>query len=89
LPSYSVRSATKHDTSKGASCPIAIGYALKDMYDEIQNELFYLDEVEECDEIVEVKKEISLKSKCPNCEEALTFEGGCNICKACGWSKCD
>lgn len=88
-PSYSVRSATKHDTSKGASCPIAIAYALKDMYDEIQNELFYLDEVEECDEIVEIKKEISLKSKCPNCSEELTFEGGCNICKACGWSKCD
>ena len=29
-PSYAVRSATKHDTSKGACCPMAIGNALKD-----------------------------------------------------------
>ena len=26
---------------------------------------------------------------CPECGEPLVFEGGCNICKACGWSKCD
>ena len=26
---------------------------------------------------------------CPECGEEITFEGGCNICKSCGWSKCD
>lgn len=26
--------------------------------------------------------------KCPECGEPLVHEGGCNICKACGWSKC-
>lgn len=25
---------------------------------------------------------------CPQCGEPLTFEGGCNTCKNCGWSKC-
>ena len=25
---------------------------------------------------------------CPECGEPLSFEGGCNICKNCGWSKC-
>ena len=25
---------------------------------------------------------------CPECGEPLVFEEGCNICKACGWSKC-
>jgi ribonucleoside-diphosphate reductase alpha chain len=28
------------------------------------------------------------KSLCPECGEPLVFEGGCNICKNCGWSKC-
>lgn len=26
---------------------------------------------------------------CPECGTPLTFEGGCNTCKSCGWSKCD
>lgn len=26
---------------------------------------------------------------CPECGAPLTFEGGCNTCKECGWSKCD
>ena len=26
---------------------------------------------------------------CPQCGEELSFEGGCNICKSCGWSKCE
>ena len=29
------------------------------------------------------------KASCPECGEEITFEGGCNICKSCGWSKCD
>lgn len=35
-PSYAVRSATKKDTSKGSCCPVAVGNALRDMYNEIQ-----------------------------------------------------
>ena len=27
--------------------------------------------------------------RCPECGERLTFEGGCNICRSCGYSKCD
>ena len=38
-PSYAVRTATKHDTSKGSSCPVAIGNALLEMYEEMQDEL--------------------------------------------------
>ena len=26
--------------------------------------------------------------KCPECGEPIIHEGGCDICKACGWSKC-
>lgn len=39
-PAYSRRTVLKHDTSKGSSCPVAIGYALMDMYNEVQEELF-------------------------------------------------
>jgi len=28
------------------------------------------------------------KILCPECGEPLAFEGGCNVCKNCGWSKC-
>lgn len=95
-PSYAVRSATKHDTSKGSSCPVAIGNALLDMYNELQNELF--DDVEDSyvsETITTPKKtslinvEPSITPKCPECGGVLVFEGGCNTCKSCGWSKCD
>jgi len=26
--------------------------------------------------------------KCPECESQMIYEGGCKICKNCGWSKC-
>ena len=41
-PSYAVRSATKHDTSKGSSCPVAVGNALMDMYQEMHQDLGYI-----------------------------------------------
>lgn len=104
-PSYAVRSATKHDTSKGSCCPMAVGNALLDMYEELHRELF-VDDDDDNEEKPEVKpqikkatvspapqKEVTVatpkKNPCPSCGEELTFEGGCNICKNCGWSKCD
>lgn len=90
-PSYAVRRAIKKDTSKGSCCPMAIGNALKEMHDEMMDELgvdMYEENIEKEDIIVDnvVVKTIA---KCPQCGEELIFEGGCNICKACGWSKCD
>jgi len=86
-PSYAVRRATKHDTSKGSSCPVAIGNALIDMYNEMQNDLF---EDGDEDEFMESTKNKQInKAKCPQCGGELVFEGGCNTCKSCGWSKCD
>lgn len=38
-PSYATRKATHHDTSKGSCCPMAIGNALVEMYNEMQAEL--------------------------------------------------
>lgn len=92
-PSYAVRAATKHDTSKGSSCPVAVGNALVNMYEELQNELVDNDEYESIEEndsnsITKIKY-INTSIKCPQCGGKLVFEGGCNTCKDCGWSKCD
>lgn len=94
-PSYAVRNATKHDTSKGACCPMAVGNALKEMYLEMQSELktgaVSKEEIRTVSK--ELKKQEPIESEkngiCPSCGEKLTFEGGCNICKNCGWSKCN
>ena len=91
-PSYAVRSATKKDTSKGSCCPVAIGRALLDMYNEMQSTLFYDEEDDNQEETVVEKivtsKQVSNKSICPSCGDPLIHEGGCDICKSCGWSKC-
>lgn len=86
-PSYAVRTATKHDTSKGSSCPVAVGNALIDMYEEMKNDINYEDDeqiINNDDIYVEIAK-----PKCPQCGGELVFAGGCNTCKNCGWSKCD
>ena len=88
-PSYAVRSATKHDTSKGSCCPMAVGNALLDMWKEMQNEITYNEESQDEDVTIPIKTEAkNHKAVCPECGEVLIFEGGCNICKSCGWSKC-
>lgn len=88
-PSYAVRKATKHDTSIGSSCPVAIGNALIDMYKEIMNDVYGEEDVERNKKNIEPKEHIISSAKCPQCGGNLVFEGGCNTCKDCGWSKCD
>ena len=84
-PSYAVRRATKHDTSPGSSCPVAVGNALLNMYEEMQKEV--MDEsYDSCEEETFIGVTFP---KCPECGGELVFEGGCNTCKNCGWSKCD
>ena len=88
-PSYAVRSATKRDTSKGSCCPMAVGNALLDMWKEMQDEIKSNEDEYEEDTKPVVLQPNGYKATCPSCGEALIFEGGCNICKSCGWSKCD
>ena len=90
-PSYSVRRATHKDTSKGSCCPMAVGNALLDMYNEVQQEIAQKNSKEPAKKIPKPKAvQTSMRDKmiCPECGEPLVFEGGCNVCKNCGWSKC-
>lgn len=86
-PSYAVRRATKHDTSPGSSCPVAVGNALLDMQIEINEEL-EIDNPKPTIKKKDTKTVILPKYKCPECGNEITFEGGCQTCKNCGWSKC-
>ena len=121
-PAYRARKIQKGDTSIGTSCPSAIGYAIEELCNKINDRLF--DGVESetdllgdtilsendlscddnfiCDDsdhkmmikswYKDSKSEVedlTTKPTCPECGEPLVFEGGCNICKACGWSRCD
>ena len=69
----------------GISCGDVIAKTIKEEYKLIQNKM--------CSDIVSVHKECkdnnSYQKKCPQCGGNLVFEGGCNTCKDCGWSKCD
>ena len=97
-PAYRARKIQKGDTSIGTSCPSAIGYAIEELCNKINDNLFDSTEVddsdtnaiiEDCHEESESEEDLTTNPTCPECGEPLVFEGGCNICKACGWSKCD
>lgn len=87
-PSYAVRTATKHDTSKGSCCPVAIGNALIDMHNEFIRK-YVGKENDSCECAEQDHSNSKDAAKCPQCGSELVFEGGCNTCKSCGWSKCD
>lgn len=98
-PSYVGRTMTKHDTSKGKCCPDAVAHALIEMYKEMQESISDGDKdistsvksqtIKKNIESKESTVDVEIKNPCPVCGEELTFEGGCNVCKNCGWSKCD
>lgn len=92
-PSYATRKATHHDTSKGSCCPMAIGNALVEMYDEMQSEL---DDKEDDDKPVKQKpikvipaKDAPSTDVCLECGEPLLHIGGCVQCPNCSWSRCE
>lgn len=84
-PSYYVRKKTKKDTSKGSSCPVAVGYAIKELWEEFQGKELKPKDTEE----EKIQEEVNEKPTCPQCGAPIVFEGGCNTCRSCGWSKCE
>lgn len=101
---YRDRMKLKGDTSKGTSCPSAIGYALEELYKKAQDRCHDEDDIEctqddihvlcttnceTCENKCGESEEKNNIAKCPECGADIVFEGGCNVCKLCGWSKCD
>ena len=92
-PSYRARTVTQHDTSKGASCPMAIGIVIRDMYNEAQGMIKGIEKDETKKTPTSVKKikdkAMSNEELCPECGEPISHIGGCTQCASCGWTKCD
>ena len=104
-PAYRARKIQKGDTSIGTSCPSAIGYAIEELCNKINDRLFDGTDMDDsliCDDsdhnmmikswYEDSKSEIEdipTKPTCPECGEPLIFEGGCSRCPSCGWSRCD
>lgn len=90
-PSYAVRAAIKKDTSRGSCCPVAIGNALIDMHNEFMDKYAATDTEHFAKTCKHDESTANLHKtpRCPQCGGELVFEGGCNTCKNCGWSKCD
>ena len=102
-PAYRTRHLTKGDTSIGTSCPSAIGFAVEELCEKIKDRCFADEDFGDYDELIvgtehidsnitseEIKEKVGDDVlRCPECGELIIYEGGCNICKACGWSKCD
>lgn len=85
---YQSRRAAHHDTSPGSSCATAIAIALKEMQDIIDKDIVSSEDDQE-EENTPAQTDIpDTTPRCPECGSELSFEGGCNICKSCGWSKC-
>lgn len=87
-PSYAVRKATRHDTSVGSSCPVAIGFALLDMYNELQRSLKVRRGESELPISARVVAHETESPKCPKCGEPIQMVEGCMTCASCGYSKC-
>jgi ribonucleoside-diphosphate reductase alpha chain len=93
-PAYRTRHLMKGDTSKGTSCPSALGFAIEELCSKIHDRCFeddYSDEDNDIDfdEIEYSSPTNTMKAKCPECGAEIAFEGGCAICHECGWSKCE
>lgn len=93
-PSFQYARGKGKKLSKGSSCPSAIGYVLKAIVDS-----FNIQKAEEAiedlggefvEETHNIKGSINTDNKkvCPDCGDEIVYEGGCNVCKSCGWSKC-
>lgn len=87
---YQARRVSKKDTSPGSSCSTAIARVLIEISEQLKGKSEDKKIKEFSEQIAEeTLKFIGIEAlKCPECGTNLTFEGGCNICKSCGWSKC-
>ena len=77
-PSFATARAKGKTLSKGNSCGDAILNAVKEFNNEMTKEKKVVVHVEQPNS----------KEKCPECGADIIQEGGCVVCKSCGWSKC-
>lgn len=83
-PSYQYARGKGIEVSKGRSCPSAIAYMLQQILDELKQSANEEDAMQEPPIVT-----TSEGGACPSCgAKEVVHEGGCIVCKQCGWSKC-
>lgn len=89
-PSFQYAKGKGKKLSAGKSCASAIANVLSDLLKELAaDDGEDIQEPERSAEKSIIPHTDKLSIKCPECGAELVEEGGCNICKACGYSKCD
>ncbi len=85
-----VRALAKGEKLYGVSCPDVIGKVLLEEYN--KDEVIVKKTKKKTNSKKKTSKQEALKSSgsngCPECGNELIAEGGCNLCKSCGYSKC-
>jgi ribonucleoside-diphosphate reductase alpha chain len=81
---------SKGENVRVLSCPDAIARTLEKVMNIAVNESngHNLDEIAEEIEKMYIKKERAKRNECPECGGKLEYEGGCVLCRSCGYSKC-
>lgn len=77
-PSFATARAKGRKLSNGSSCGTAILNAIKEFDVEMKKA-----------PVVNKMQTTKNLNKCPECGSEIIQEGGCVVCKSCGWSKCD
>jgi ribonucleoside-diphosphate reductase alpha chain len=67
------------------SCPDAIGKAIE-KYSKIPSQPTLEEAMEELD--TDIEQSAELANACPDCGAKIEREGGCMVCRICGFSKC-
>lgn len=90
-------STIRHKDLGILSCPDAIGRMIEkvakmngDLKDEVKRTIPYINYGAQQDKKVVPKEPKNTEGRpCPECGNALESDGGCVICRACGYSKCN
>ena len=85
-PAYYGAKCKGVNVSKGSNCPSAIAYELEKYAGDTHSTSETIKQRETT--LRESEGVSESKSPCPECGEEMHFEGGCNSCPSCGFSKC-
>ena len=71
------------------SCPDAIGRAIEKYMKNMDNHKRIAAIMEEPEPTTYVDQNVMAHNGCPDCGASIEREGGCIVCRMCGYSKCN
>lgn len=80
--------AIKRKGVPNVSCPDAIARAIENFLGYTKDHPFFSDNITSKEDAENIRDENNGAAVCPDCGVELEHEGGCVICRSCGYSKC-